>query len=143
MKKTLEKTVPNLFNFLKNTLIHQNSDNPVATTDELKLVPIYSEGRLYWSVPGPIRLHSTEDIEFISDKHIILNSGQTPENERSNYTHSIWFNSDRDQYGRPVQSIAPGKFTQWVPYKHRYRTQILKNKLQNRRQSTVCGCGCK
>lgn len=53
-------------------------------------------------LPADYRIHSTGSLTIASDKHLLFNSGRTPE-EREGYLHSIWFNADLDEQGRPIR----------------------------------------
>src|SRR5690606_16189146 len=53
-------------------------------------------------VSGDLTIHATGSIKFKADQHLVLQSGQTPE-ERPGYLHSIWLNPEYDSEGRPVE----------------------------------------
>jgi hypothetical protein len=53
-------------------------------------------------IPGDFNLHTTGNLRLTADKHVIIKSGNTPE-EREGYIHSIWFNSEEDINGNPIK----------------------------------------
>lgn len=53
-------------------------------------------------VPGDFTIHSTGNLKLKADQHIVIESGQNPE-ERPGYLNSIWLNPSYDDEGRPVQ----------------------------------------
>lgn len=57
-------------------------------------------------LPEDFRIHSVGTLTIESDKHLLFNSGRTPE-EREGYVHSIWFNADIDEEGRPIRDNDP------------------------------------
>lgn len=64
------------------------------------------------SVPGDFTIHTTGDLKFKSDQHVVIESGQSHE-ERPGYLHSIWLNPEYDDQGRPVQTpeVLEGEIT--------------------------------
>ena len=57
-------------------------------------------------LPADYKIKSTGTLVIESDKHLIFNSGRTPE-ERDGYYHSVWFNTDLDEEGRPIRDDDP------------------------------------
>jgi hypothetical protein len=55
-------------------------------------------------IPGDFNLHTTGNLKFSADKHIIIKSGQIPE-ERPGYVYGVWINSEEDSYGNPLLDI--------------------------------------
>lgn len=51
---------------------------------------------------NPLEIKSKENITITSEKHLILNSGKSPEH-RPGYYYSIWENSSFDEYGNPIR----------------------------------------
>ena len=52
-------------------------------------------------IPGDLSIHTTGNLTFSSDQHVIIKSGCTPE-ERDGYVHGIWLNPSLDEHGRPI-----------------------------------------
>lgn len=53
----------------------------------------------------PLEIVSEENIKIKTAKHLMLESGQTPENNRYGYKYSIWFNSPSNENGEPIQLV--------------------------------------
>jgi hypothetical protein len=64
----------------------------------------YLNGKLV--INTPLSIHCTNTISLSSDKHIILSSGRTIEQDRPGYNYGVWLNPDLDKLGRPLQTMV-------------------------------------
>jgi hypothetical protein len=72
---------------------------------EISLTPTskvkFGENKVYFH--GDFHLTSSGSLYLSADKHVIIESGQDQEPERPGYRHSVWINSPKDNFGRPLK----------------------------------------
>ena len=79
---------------------------------EISLTPSsrvkFGENKIYFN--GDFHLACSGSLYLSANKHIVIDSGQDPEPERPGYLHSVWINSKKDNFGRPIKEDEGGKF---------------------------------
>ncbi len=94
------EAMPNVFDRVKiiwRLLTQKHPEIPLTPHSKVK----FGENKIYFD--GDFHLESSGSLYLSAKKHIVIESGQDPEPGRPGYRHSVWINSQKDSFGRPLK----------------------------------------